>query len=333
MTGLFLGVDAGNTKTIAAVADRTGVVLGWALGGLGDIYGVVDPREATSEVLRLVDQALAAARTSDPEIAAAKITAAAFRLAGIDWPEDEELWTEVLRTHLGTGTKISIKNDGFALLRCGDPDGVGVAVSLGTAAAIAGRGRDGSELALCWWIQDPLGGSGLVHDALRAIYQAELGLAPETTLSKEIPFFFGVASTEELLHQFTRREQPRGSFPERSTAAPIVLAEAAAGDPVAAGIVDHHARRVADYVSACAAKVGLRADEPFAVTLGGSVAAKDELLRRTVIRELIKELPRAEVVTRDAIPILGTVLDALAEGGAEPSPAERDNLRRWEHGL
>ncbi len=63
------------------------------------------------------------------------------------------------------------------------------------------------------------------------------------------------------------------------------------------------------------------------------MAAKDELLRRTVTRELTKQLPRVEVVTRDAIPILGAVLDALAEGGAEPGPAERDNLLRWEHGL
>lgn len=65
----------------------------------------------------------------------------------------------------------------------------------------------------------------------------------------------------------------------------------------------------------------------------GSVAAKDELLRRTVIRELSARLPRLEIVTRNAIPILGAVLDALAEGGVELGPAEQDQLLRWKHGL
>src|SRR5690606_11048160 len=99
VTDLFLGVDAGNTKTIAAVADRSGVVLGRALGGTGDIYGVADPTEATAEVLRLVDRALAEARAALPDGAPGRIAAAAFRLAGVDWPEDERLWADVLRDH------------------------------------------------------------------------------------------------------------------------------------------------------------------------------------------------------------------------------------------
>ncbi len=131
--------------------------------------------------------------------------------------------------------------------------------------------------------------------------------------------------------------EPGGSTGEgsdlvRSTAARIVLLEAAAGDPVAAGIIARHARRAADYVRACAAKVGLRPDERIAVTLGGSVLAKDDVLRRETVDELIKELPAAVVITENAVPILGTMLDALAEGGVRPGPQERTNLLRWEHG-
>jgi N-acetylglucosamine kinase-like BadF-type ATPase len=323
---LFLGVDAGNTKTIAAVCDRRGNILGWARGGLGDIYGVDAPEEATAEVLRLVDQAIATARSTLP---AARVVSAAFRLAGVDWPEDLDLWTDVVRAHLGPKVAFSIKNDGFALLRCGDPDGIGVAVSLGTGAAFAGRGRAGAEFAISFWLQHPLGAAGLGDDALRAISLANLGMAPETSLSQAIPEFYGAASVEDLLHSFTRRENPGGSHLHKSTAARTILGEAEAGDHVAIQIVQHHAERVVNYIEACAAQVGLRADEPFTVTLGGSVVAADNILRGAIRHRLPDCLPKTRVVTEHAVPILGTVLDALAEAGVPPAPSLRDAVFHW----
>lgn len=313
MNELFLGVDAGNTKTIAAVADRHGNIVGWARGGLGDIYGVDDPGEAVAAVLGLVDEALAAAGPG-------RLVSAAFCLAGVDWPEDTALWTEVLEKHLGPQVRFSVRNDGFALLRCGDPDGVGVAVSLGTGAAIAGRGPTGTEFALSFWLQHPLGAAGLVDDALHAIFRAHTGVAPETSLSQAIPQFYAAASVEDLLHRFTRRGNTEGTHLNKSKAARVVLREAERGDLVAARIVDQHAERVAAYVESCAHRVGL--EQPFTVTLGGSVAT-DNTLRKAVLRELGDRLPRADVTTQHTEPILGTVLDALADGGVPPTSAVR----------
>ncbi|GAB2873833.1 N-acetylglucosamine kinase [Streptomyces mayteni] len=328
MNDLFLGVDAGNTKTIAAVSDRHGNILGWARGGLGDIYGVDAPEEATTEVLLLVDQAVSAARRAFPE-GGARIAAGAFRLAGVDWPEDAELWNGVLRSRLGPEVSLSIKNDGFALLRYGDPDGVGVAVSLGTGAAIAGRGRHGEEFAMSWWLQHPLGAAGLVDEALRAIYLAELGMAAKTSLSRSLPRFYDAASVEDLLHAFTRRENAGGSHLHRSTAVRTVLHEAEAGDPVAIALVHEQAERVIHYISSCARRVGLLPGDGFTVTLGGSVAAADNVLRAAIPRRLAAAHPQARVVTEHAEPILGAVLDALAEGGVAPTAAVRDAVTRW----
>ena len=119
---------------------------------------------------------------------------------------------------------------------------------------------------------------------------------------------------------------------ERARAARLVLAEAAADDPVALGIVDEHARRVARYAAASARQAGLALDEPFVVTLGGSVSG-DPLLRTAITRELAAALPACRVVSDDAVPILGTVLDALAEGGAPADADVREAVLRWEHGL
>src|SRR5262249_58701616 len=83
MSGLLLGVDGGNTKTIAVVAQRDGTVVGVGRSGLSDIHGAPTPGDGAAEIVRAVEAALAAAgaRVSD-------LDAALFSLAGADWPED-----------------------------------------------------------------------------------------------------------------------------------------------------------------------------------------------------------------------------------------------------
>jgi N-acetylglucosamine kinase-like BadF-type ATPase len=307
---LYLGVDAGNSKTIAAVSDRTGRIVGWARGGLGDIYGAPTPDHAIDTVMATVESALEAAGAGTGRIASA-----AFRLAGVDWPEDEHLWRSALGERLGTTVCCSVKNDGFALLRCGDTSGVGVAVSIGTGAAMAGRGTAGEEFFVSWWFQHNLGAAGLGSDALRATMLGELGFGPPTSLSAALSGFYGAPDPEELLHAFTRRVSPLGHH-DRASSARVVIAEAAGGDPVARAIVQEHADRVVDYVSLCADRVGFGPNTQLPVVLGGSVlSAPDSFLRRLIVEALEATLPDARIVTTGAVPIHGAVLDAIAEGG------------------
>jgi N-acetylglucosamine kinase-like BadF-type ATPase len=307
MTELFLGVDAGNSKTLAAVADRTGRMLGWARGGLGDIYGAPTPEQAVDVVLDVVRRAVT---ESGGEIG--DLASASFRLAGVDWPEDEAYWSDALQPVLDDATARTVRNDGLALLRCGDPDGTGVAVSIGTGAAMGARGPGGDEFVVSWWFQHYLGAAGLGSDAVKAVMLAELGLGRPTSLTGALLDFFAASTTEDLLHSFTRRVDALDHH-DKGRAARVVLASAAAGDPVAEAIVAGHAGRIADYVAVSAARVGLEAP---IVVLGGSVlAAPESMLRHRVVENLRRVLPTAEIVTTRTVPILGAVLDALAEGG------------------
>jgi len=81
-----LGVDAGNTKTVALVADGSGRIAGWGRAGPGDIYGT-SPSDAVEEVNAAVSSALAMARVERRGVAAV-----ALSMAGVDWPEDEAFW-------------------------------------------------------------------------------------------------------------------------------------------------------------------------------------------------------------------------------------------------
>ncbi|MEW1841563.1 BadF/BadG/BcrA/BcrD ATPase family protein, partial [Nonomuraea angiospora] len=117
MSALYLGVDAGNSKTAALVCDVTGTIAGAGRSGCGDIYGAATPEAAVAEVQAAIDAALAQAGAGRADVAGA-----AFRLAGIDWPEDRAYWESALA---GRYPSRSILNDGYAAIRCGEPSGVG----------------------------------------------------------------------------------------------------------------------------------------------------------------------------------------------------------------
>ncbi|SDT32471.1 BadF-type ATPase [Friedmanniella luteola] len=327
MSRCYLGVDAGNSKTVALLADADGRVLGRGRAGVGDIYGVATPERAVDAVLDAVGQALAAAATGPDAVAHA-----AFRLAGVDWPEDEELWTAALAARAPRLRSLSVRNDGYALLRCGRPSGVGVAVTAGTGPAVSGRGPDGREWSAGWWIQHELAGRGLGAAGVRAVVDAETGLGPPTALTGLLLTLFGEPDVAALLHAFTRREHPR---PDRDTwsAARSVLLAAGAGDPVAAGIVDRHATVLAGLVAVTARETGLDAGPgPVPVVLGGSVLSSEHPAYRTALTTaLVGAVGAVDVTVSTASPVVGALLDALAEGGVVLAPALHTRVLRTAH--
>lgn len=315
MSEIYLGVDAGNSKTVVLACLSSGKVVGAARSGCGDIYGAASEAEAVRTVLGAADAALAEAGADRSDVASA-----AFRLAGIDWPEDREYWDEAL-SRLWPGLPHSVLNDGYAAIRCGEPSGVAVAVNAGTAAAIAARGPDGTTWDMGWWGQHAMGSIGLVSEAFKAVYLAHLGAAPQTALGPALLRFYGVDEIADLNRLFTRRENPAGPG-ERPKAARIVAESAKQGDPVAASIVDEQGRRLAFYAEIAARQTGLeKADGAIPVVMSGSVLAdRDSPVAAALARHLPRLLPRAEPRHATLQPVAGAALDAVAEGGVAVGP-------------
>ncbi|MDX6377453.1 MAG: hypothetical protein QOE98_1756, partial [Gaiellaceae bacterium] len=130
---LVLGLDGGNTKTVALVAQGDGTVLGAGRAGCADIYGAITPEAAIEAIAGAAQQALDAAGAKGSDL-----DAAVFCLAGADWPEDFELHRRELTARLGLRQSATVFNDAIASLRAGTPDAVGVAAVVGTGGAIAG---------------------------------------------------------------------------------------------------------------------------------------------------------------------------------------------------
>lgn len=327
MTSLYLGVDAGNSKTVALVADASGEVLGRGRAGSGDIYGAESAGHAVAAVISAVQGAVSSAGAS-----LADVRHGAFRLAGVDWDEDADYWRRALGVELAGLGSCSIKNDGYSLLRCGDLSGLGVAIIAGTGPAIAARGPGGAEFSASWWIQELLGGRGLGHAAFTAVMNADLGLAPATSLTEELLALFGAGDVEALLYAFTRREGARPDS-DQWWAARSVLRAAGAGDRVAEEIVRHQARRLAGHGRVAAEKVGLPVDgEPVTVVLGGSVADSEHgALRDALTEELGLAVPGATVRSSVGSPLAGALLDALAEAGVALDAGTRERVVQARH--
>lgn len=313
---LHLAVDAGNSKTVALLVDGGGRVLGRGRAGCGDIYGAPSPEDALTAVFRAVDDSLAAAGVRD-----ADLSSAAFRLAGVDYPEDEEYWTGHVRERLPGLGRFSMKNDGYASLRLIDGTGVGVSITVGTGPAIAARSRDGREECSGMFVFDHLGGSGLGAAAMAAVCRAWMGLAPATALTESMCRLYDVPDAWELRHAFSRRF---GARPESDLwrAARLVLAAADEGDGVARRIVGDHAAALVSYARWCARRVGEDlASGRLPVLLNGSVATSEQpAMREALTAELARVAPAASVTTSRGSPLLGAVLDALAEGGVDVGP-------------
>jgi N-acetylglucosamine kinase-like BadF-type ATPase len=318
---IYLGIDAGNSKTVALACLASGKVVGAARSGRGDIYGVADEAEAVSAVLGAADTALGEAGATRSDVASA-----AFRLAGIDWPEDWQFWDTALSREW-PGLSRSILNDGYAAIRCGEPSGVGVAVNAGTAAAIAARGPDGATWDMGWWGQHAMGALGLVSESFKAVYLAHLGAAPQTALGPALVHFYGAADLAELNRLFTRRGH-KGGTADMARAARVVTETAKQGDPVAADIVNEQGRRLAFYAEIAARHAGLdRTDGPISVVMSGSVLAdRDSPVTAALAGHLPRMLPRAEPRHATLPPVAGAALDALAEGGVAVGPAVAGRL-------
>jgi N-acetylglucosamine kinase-like BadF-type ATPase len=301
---VVLAVDGGNTKTLAVVAGADGRVLGTGRAGCADIYNAPAPDRALDAIA-----AAAAAALAEAGIRGEDLAAAAFGLAGADWPEDFVLLERALLERLRLRTPPLVVNDALGALRAGSSDWTGIAVVSGTYNAIGARRADGRVFHLGFW-PDGAGGRHLGRAGLRAVYHAELEMGPATALTEAALGLWNAPDAIELLHAFTRR----GGLPagEEDRLAPLVLDLADEGDAVAQTIVTETGRTLGAQARACAARIDLPLDGSRVVLAGGVFGHPTERLARAVAAAL----PGADPVRCAAPPVTGVLLLALDRLGA-----------------
>lgn len=307
---VVLGVDGGNTKTVALVARPDGTVVGAGRGGCADIYGAASFDAAIEEIATAVQAALPA--RSGPD----SVSTAVFSLAGADWDEDKADLRAAL-ARLVPRADVTVLNDAIGALRAGAPDGVGVSVVVGTGGCVGAASPGGQEWHSSWWALHT-GAWAIGTDALAAVYEAELGTARPTAITEAALDLFQATTVEQVLHAFTRRGG-RKSW-DAALLTPAVLRLARAGDEVAAEIIRGHGAKLGMVAQVAASKVGLEPPYPL-VLLGGVLRGEGAEL---IVEEIVSRLPAATPVRPSREPAVGALLAALDRSGGPFDPAVVD---------
>jgi N-acetylglucosamine kinase-like BadF-type ATPase len=313
---MFLGVDAGGTKTQAILFTARGEQLAVGRYGTGNWESIgVDAALALYE--HIVTDLCRTAK-----IAVRDITSAGWGLAGLDWPSDELRLRPGIEQCMPHATH-TLVNDAFLALRAGSTRPYGVAAIAGTGSTVAAMGVDGKQartfgLGSEWGDFD--GAQQLTRAAFRVAARAHYGIGQETTLTQALLQWARLPSIPSLAEAYSRGD----SIPDIATFAPHVMQCADHGDVEAQRILTEAGSVLAQNIIGMAHAVALRS-LPFDVVLAGGVATGGAKVFHATIQSMVQaQLPLAHIVVLQRPPVLGAVLLAMDAVGCRTDLTSRE---------
>lgn len=296
----ILGVDAGATKTTAAVADENGTVLGVAEGERANMHVSGD-----REIIQNIRDVVASAQEQTGQTITS-FEAAVIGIAGNDAAEDqkraERLVADVVTVE--ERENVVVVND-TVLVRpsCSDKR-AGISAVLGTGSNFYGVNEDGEEAwagGLDWRLSDEASAYWIGDRALRAVVRAGDGRGEKTKLSDLVLSYFHVDSYRDLANVVY---EPGFGKTEVAALAPLVDQAYKAGDKVAKNILQHAASDAAEAINTVIERLDMQHDELDIVAVGGQLRSPYPF--REKIMEKI-EAKKTEFVVCEKDPVHGAV--------------------------
>lgn len=295
---LFLGVDGGQSSTLALIGDETGRIAGMGRGGpCNHVAGPGGREKFLGAMHASIGAAAGAAGLPFP---GTRFEAACLGFSG--GPADKRA---VLAELLDTG-HLLVTTDALIALAgaiAGEP---GVITIAGTGSIACGRNGAGAVARIGGWgyvFGDEGGGFDLTRQALRAGLRFEEGWGPPTSLAAALLDATGAADMNDLLHRFYTLEWPR---PRIAALSKLVDRAALAGDAVAREILHASAQQLAQLAGAARGRL-FRADELVRVAPIGGV------FRSRLLHERFRLLVELAGVDQVIEPIYGPAAGALLE--------------------
>jgi N-acetylglucosamine kinase-like BadF-type ATPase len=307
---LYLGIDAGGSKTKCMLADETRVLARASTGTVKLMR--VSEQEATTRLRRMLEEVTATAGVSLGEV-----SRSCLGLAGVSSPVVREWANRAMGEIAGGG-----------LILCGDEEialdaafagGPGILVVAGTGSNAIGRTAGGELFGAGGWgpvLGDEGSGTWIGLEAIRAALRAQdrIGLGGVSTcLLREIERHWGLASLGELVALANRRGDNGGTAPDFATLAPVVARCTEQGDQLATGVLERAGEELAGLVALVFHKMtargadagGLEAEVSVAFT--GSVLSEVARVRTAMIARLEISLPIARVRESAVDPLEGAL--------------------------
>jgi glucosamine kinase len=294
---LFLGFDAGGTKTDCALAEDDRV-LARAQGGS------IKPLRVTLDEARQNIAALLGEITRQSGADLRKVTASCIGTAGLRLPQTDG-WMRKILSACASG-EIDVCGDEEIALDAAFPGGAGVLVIGGTGSNILGRTADGRTLNVGGWgpaLGDEGSGYWTGHQALRLAFR-RLDFGTRSMLLDRVIAFWEAPDLGEVVN--IANDTPAPDF---SKLAKLVVECAEAGDAVCHEILALGGRMQGE--SAIEALRRVRLLDPDAPMPGiafiGGILQHVEIVRRTMIETIRQALPTVYIEPKAVDGVIGAL--------------------------
>lgn len=310
MTGYFLGIDVGSSKTHALIADETGCCLGFgkAWGGNHQVVGY----DGLADVLmQSFEQASKMANVSPEQIAGA-----GFGVAGYDFPSDRGPHLEAI-ARLDLSCPVDVVNDGVNGLLAGTTHGIGVNVTAGSGVNCCGRGPNGEEGRIVGngsSFGEFGGGIEIVWKGLHMVNYAWIKRIPPTALT--VIYLDATGAKDELDLMEGLSNDYYHLFP---FIAVKIFKAAQAGDTAARDVVRWAGEELGWLAVSVVRQIGMEQDE-VEIVLSGSVFDGGELLTEPMRQVIFRHIPKAHITRLDGPPVVGPVLLGMQIAGMDGYP-------------
>lgn len=312
-----LGIDGGNSKTLALVADTSGHVLGGGRTGCSNYQG--RGIDKTMREIREAAQSAMQAAGIEPR----DVVFAYYALAGADLSVDFDRLQPAL-SDLHLAASFELQNDVMAALRSATEERDAVVVILGSGTNGAGRNSGGAEFrlpALGWTTGDWGGGADMARDAVWLAARSWDGRGEPTLLHDMVLRKLDASDMETLILRFHLKQITEDAL---HSVVPLIFEAAERGDGPAAALVERAGTEAAVTARALLRRLGLQ-DREAVVVLTGSIARAGHPLLLNRVREVLHtDAPHARLIVPPVEPAVGAVLWALDRAGVHVN----DQMRR-----
>jgi N-acetylglucosamine kinase-like BadF-type ATPase len=304
---LFLGVDGGQSSTIALISDQDGHVIGHGQGGPANH---VRAEEGEARLTKAITESVGeACRRAELDFATAAFDGACLGFtAGAG--DKQALLEKLIRARV-----LDVSDDATIAL-AGALNGLpGVIVMAGTGSIAFGRGPHGDTARAGGWgyvFGDEGSAFDLTRQALRAALRQEEGWGPWTSLHGRLLAATKLPSIRDVQRGFYTAEFSR---PRIAGFAPLVTAAAAEGDAVAADLLAQAAESLAQFARVVRGKL-FGHNETVAVSYGGGVFESELLL--SAFQRAVEANHEMHVSPPVYGPAAGALIEAFRLGGRQP---------------
>lgn len=306
MDRLYVGIDGGGTKTLCLVAQGSGEVLGYGLGGAANTNFT-----SVEQARQSLDDAIAGAwRAAGPPHHPPQA-------AVLTGPVPGAMAEEIARRETGVAA-LEHASEGLSAWYAAlafTQSTYGVTIGAGTGAVAQGFNRQGEQATASAWgglFGDEGGAYWIAIEGMRAVARAEDGRDPPTALRQGLAEMFQFSNLWDFVHVVYQKPLHRR---EVAAFSPVVARVAAQGDAKAQEILRRAGHELAEAALAVVRRLGLSSDE-FPLVPFGSVFKAGPWLMEPFQEEIKQAAPGAVITFLRYEPVVGTILLAMQRGGA-----------------